>query len=99
MNYLDPRVRGIKWKEFIFSFMKTGMTGNLDEIYPKIVGKRNEWFDGNGDGWKRGPYWIDGLLPLAYTLDDAVLKKKAQPLTKWTTHYLFDNLSFTTTYQ
>lgn len=64
--------------------MKTGMTGNLDEIYPEVMGKRNGWLGGDGDGWERGPYWIDGLLPLAYLLDDDSLKAKVQPWIEWT---------------
>lgn len=57
---------------------KSGMTGHLDEIYPQVVGARNAWLGGDGDAWERGPYWIDGLLPLAYILDDDELKAKAQ---------------------
>ena len=64
--------------------MKNGMTGHLDEIYPEVVGERNGWLGGDGDGWERGPYWIDGLLPLAYILDDEVLKAKVQPWIEWT---------------
>ena len=59
--------------------MKNGMTGHLDEIYPEVVGSRNGWLGGDGDGWERGPYWIDGLLPLAYILDDPQLKAKVKP--------------------
>ncbi len=64
--------------------MRSGMTGNLDEIYPEVVGARNGWLGGDGDGWERGPYWIDGLLPLAYILDDEELKDKVQPWIEWT---------------
>lgn len=64
--------------------MATGMTGNLDKIYPEVVGPRNGWLGGDGDGWERGPYWIDGLLPLAYILDDEDLKAKVQPWIEWT---------------
>ena len=64
--------------------MKNGMTGYLDKIYPEVVGERNGWLGGDGDGWERGPYWIDGLLPLAYILDDAELKAKVQPWVEWT---------------
>ncbi|WP_215225082.1 beta-L-arabinofuranosidase domain-containing protein [Echinicola shivajiensis] len=64
--------------------MKTGLTGNLDEIYPEVMGPRNGWLGGDGDGWERGPYWIDGLLPLAYLLDDEELKAKVQPWIEWT---------------
>lgn len=55
-----------------------GLTGHLDEIYPQVMGPSNAWLGGDGDAWERGPYWIDGLLPLAYILDDDALKEKAQ---------------------
>ena len=54
-----------------------GLTGHLDEVYPQVVGEDNAWIGGDGDAWERGPYWIDGLLPLAYVLDDPALKAKA----------------------
>ncbi len=49
---------------------RDGLTGDLDARYPKVVGPRNGWLGGDGDGWERGPYWLDGLLPLAYLLKD-----------------------------
>ncbi len=64
--------------------MRDGMTGHLDEIYPQVMGPRNGWLGGDGDGWERGPYWIDGLLPLAYILEDETLKGKVQPWIEWT---------------
>ena len=57
-----------------------GLTGHLDEVYPEVMGPDNAWLGGDGDAWERGPYWIDGLLPLAYILKDKVLIAKAQ---KW----------------
>lgn len=60
-----------------------GMTGRLDEMYP-LVGEDNAWRGGDGDTWERGPYWLDGLVPLAYILDDEALKEKAQPYIEWT---------------
>ena len=53
-----------------------GLTGHLDEVYPQVMGPSNAWLGGDGDAWERGPYWIDGLLPLAYILDDAALQEK-----------------------
>ncbi len=64
--------------------MKDGMTGHLDELYPEVMGPRNGWLGGDGDVWERGPYWIDGLVPLAYGLDDDALKAKVQPWIEWT---------------
>jgi DUF1680 family protein len=63
--------------------MKSGMTGHLDEWYPAVVGERNGWLGGDGDGWERGPYWLDGLVPLAWILDDEDLKAKARPWIEW----------------
>jgi len=57
-----------------------GLTGRLDEAYPQVVGPRNAWLGGDGDAWERGPYWLDGLLPLAYLLEDQALIAKAN---KW----------------
>ena len=47
---------------------RDGMTGHLDSLYAPVVGDNNAWIGGDGDTWERGPYWIDGLLPLAYIL-------------------------------
>ena len=62
---------------------RTGLTGHLDSIYSLVCGPNNGWLGGNGDGWERGPYWIDGLVPLAYLLDDQKLKDKAQKWIEW----------------
>ena len=62
---------------------KNGMTGHLDEIYEPVMGKRNGWLGGDGDVWERGPYWIDGLLPLAYILNDKILIEKTKPWIEW----------------
>ncbi|MDD4638095.1 MAG: glycoside hydrolase family 127 protein, partial [Bacteroidales bacterium] len=63
--------------------MSNGMTGKLDSIYPLVMGNRNGWLGGDGDVWERGPYWIDGLLPLAYQLNDKKLIQKVQPWIEW----------------
>lgn len=70
---------------------KTGMTGNLDKIFDKVVGKNSAWLGGDGDSWERGPYWLDGLLPLAYILKDDSLIAKCKPWIEWTlTHQRAD---------
>ncbi len=64
--------------------MRDGMTGRLDSLYAAVMGPRNAWLGGDGDAWERGPYWIDGLLPLAYLLEDQTLIAKTQPWIEWT---------------
>jgi len=77
-------VRPEGWLLQQLQVMKTGMTGHLDELYPSVVGERNGWLGGDGDGWERGPYWLDGLVPLAWLLDDEDLKSKVMPWIEWT---------------
>src|SRR5688572_24570455 len=62
---------------------QSGLTGKLDSIYSLVCGANNGWLGGTGDGWERGPYWIDGLVPLAYLLDDKKLKAKVQTWVEW----------------
>ncbi len=60
-----------------------GMGGHLDEFWPD-VGPNSGWLGGTGESWERGPYFVDGLLPLAWQLDDDVLKAKAMRFVNWT---------------
>ena len=92
--YLELPLGSIKpagWLLEQLERMRDGMTGHLDEIYPEVMGPRNGWLGGDGDGWERGPYWIDGLLPLAYILNDETLKAKVQPWIEWTLNNQADN--------
>ncbi len=76
-------IRPEGWLEDQLERMRDGLTGHLDEVYEPVMGKRNGWLGGDGDVWERGPYWIDGLLPLAYILDDHELIHKVQPWVEW----------------
>lgn len=71
------------WLLEMLELQKEGLTGKLDSIYASVCGPTNGWLGGPGDGWERGPYWLDGLVPLAYILDDEKLKKKAQAWIEW----------------
>ena len=71
------------WLREMLVRQKNGATGNLDKLYPSVMNGRNGWLGGDGDQWERGPYWIDGLLPLAYLLDDPELIAKTKPWVDW----------------
>jgi hypothetical protein len=60
-----------------------GLSGHLDEFWSD-VGPNSAWLGGTGEAWERGPYFLDGLVPLAYLLDDATLKAKVQKWMDWT---------------
>ena len=84
--YIELPLGAIKaqgWLKEMLLRQKTGASGHLDELYPLVMGQRNGWLGGDGDQWERGPYWIDGLLPLAYLLDDQELIAKTKPWVEW----------------
>lgn len=60
-----------------------GLSGHLDEFWPDVADSR--WIGGQAEGWERGPYWLDGLVPLAILLDDPRLKAK---VTRWMDYIL-----------
>lgn len=84
--FVELPLGSIKAKGWLLEMLKrqkTGATGQMDTLYPQVMGPRNGWLGGDGDQWERGPYWIDGLVPLAYLLDDEALKEKARPWVEW----------------
>jgi hypothetical protein len=84
--YMELPLGSIKAKGWLLEMLerqKSGSTGHLDALYAQVAGPRNGWLGGDGDQWERGPYWIDGLLPLAYILDDKELKEKVKPWVEW----------------
>jgi hypothetical protein len=48
-----------------------GLSGHLDEIWPDV--RDSAWIGGDAEGWERGPYWLDGVIPLAAALYDREL--------------------------
>ena len=71
------------WLQRQLRIQADGLNGHLDEIWPD-VGPNSGWFGGTGESWERGPYFVDGLLALAYLLDDPALKARAQKWVDWT---------------
>lgn len=61
-----------------------GLSGHLDEFWPDV--RDSQWFGGQAEAWERAPYWLDGVIPLAYVLQDQHLIDKV-------TRYLDDILA------
>jgi hypothetical protein len=64
------------WLKDQLRIQAAGLSGHLDEFWPDI--KESAWFGGKAEGWERVPYWLDGVVPLAFVLDDAMLKAKVK---------------------
>jgi len=79
-------VRPRGWLKDQLRIQANGLGGHLDETWAD-VGPNSGWLGGSGESWERGPYFLDGLIPLAYLLDDAALKAKAQKYIDWTLNH------------
>ncbi len=64
------------WLQRQLRIQAQGLTGHLDEFWPDVAD--SQWFGGKADGWERAPYWLDGFIPLAWSLDDSALREKAR---------------------
>ena len=85
-------IRPAGWLQLQLRIQADGMGGHLDEFWPD-VGANSGWLGGTGESWERGPYFLDGLLPLAVLLNDDVLQAKARRLVEWTlTHQQADGM-------
>ncbi len=76
-------VRPAGWLKNQMQIQANGLSGHLDETWAD-VGSNSGWLGGTGESWERGPYFLDGLVPLAYLLNDDRLKAKAQKFVEWT---------------
>lgn len=71
------------WLQGQLQIQAAGLGGHLDELWPDL-GPNSGWLGGTGESWERGPYFLDGLVPLAYLLEDQQLIAKARRWVEWT---------------
>jgi hypothetical protein len=50
------------------------LTGHLDEFWPDVADSK--WFGGEAEGWERAPYWLDGVIPLAWLIHNETLTRR-----------------------
>lgn len=70
------------WLKRQLEIQANGLSGHVDEFWPDL--KNSGWIGGTGESWERAPYFLDGLVPLAYSLNDARLIEKAKKWVNWT---------------
>lgn len=53
-----------------------GLSGHLDEFWPDIMD--SGWIGGKAEAWERFPYWLDGVILLAFQLESLDLIKRIE---------------------
>lgn len=78
-----PEVKPEGWLKRQLEIQMQGLTGKLFDIWDS-VGSYSGWLGGTGENWERGPYYLDGLLPLSYYLEDKEHWDIACRFVEWT---------------
>ena len=66
--YTSNEIKPQGWLRRQLEIQAEGLSGNLHKIWPDI--RDSAWIGGKCEGWERVPYWLDGVIPLAYLLEN-----------------------------
>jgi len=77
-------VKADGWLLKMLQFQRDGVTGAAESLYAEL-GPNSAWLGGTAESsdWERPPYYVKGLVTLAYVLGDAGLEAKAQKWIDW----------------
>lgn len=85
-KYSKMRITEVKPAGWLYKQMKiqmNGLSGKLYDIWDS-VGCYSGWLGGTGESWERAPYYLDGLLPLSYYLEDQKHWEICMKFIEWT---------------
>lgn len=74
-------IRAKGWIEKQLLIQSNGLCGHLDEFYPRI--QFSAWKGMDKDKWEDTPYYLNGLVPTAYLLNDQRLIDKSLEYINW----------------
>lgn len=70
-----------------------GLTGKLYDLWDS-VGSYSGWLGGTGESWERAPYYLDGLVPLSYFLNNQKSWDICMQFIEWTLNSQDENGNF-----
>lgn len=80
LHSVDPlllgQIRPAGWLRQQLRIQADGLSGQLDKFWSDVA--RSRWIGGDAEGWERGRYWLAGMVPLAFLLQDERLQAKVR---------------------
>ena len=76
-------VMPLGWLKEQLKIQAGGLSGKLHDMWDSL-GSYSGWLGGTGENWERAPYFLDGIIPLSWYLDDEKLRKTAEKFIDWT---------------
>lgn len=80
-----PQIVPEGWLKRQLQIQMDGLSGRLHDIWDS-VGRNSGWLGGTGENWERGPYYLDGLVPMAFYLQDEERWTWCTRFIEWTLH-------------
>ena len=74
--YTSSQIKPEGWMRRQLKLQAEGLSGNLDKVWRDV--RDSAWIGGDAEGWERVPYWLDGVIPLAYLLEDEDMIRRAK---------------------
>lgn len=75
-QYTTKEIKPAGWLKRQLQIQAEGLSGHLDKVWPDV--RDSGWLGGKRNDWERGPYWLDGFIPMAYLLEDADMISRAK---------------------
>lgn len=70
------------WLRRQLEIQAKGQSGLLPDFFANL-GPNSGWLGGTGESWEQGPYYLDGLVPLAFLLQDGKLIDRVHHWLDW----------------
>ena len=75
-QYTTKEIKPTGWLKRQLQIQAAGLSGHLDQVWPDV--RDSGWLGGDRNDWERGPYWLDGFIPMAYLLEDEDMIARAK---------------------
>jgi hypothetical protein len=73
------KIKPLGYISRLLDIQASGLTGHIRSLWDDL-NDNSAWLGGTGEAWERGPYYLDGLLPLSILTGNEALQADAH---KW----------------